>query len=265
MLKQSMAAVSRRGLDLHADQSDQSWSVIAATRIMFDILRGHSPTRASSAAKWAHEFFEVSLKQNPSKHQIECAKGCAFCCHVSVMALAPEIFLVANHTRQEYKNEADGVLERISAADRDTRGLTSFERATRKLPCGLLRDNYCTVYSARPSACRGFTSTSVRTCERGFNGEAVQIPTPEVWTILRSAHKQALWAALAAAELPADSYELNQAICVALETQDAERRWLAGEDVFAGVARQQPANAAEADHNKKIIDALVAGALGKEA
>ncbi len=265
MLKQSMAAVSRRGIDLRAAQSDQSWSVVAATRIMYDMLRGHSPARASSAAKWAHDFFEVSLKHNPSRHQIECAKGCAFCCHVSVTALAPEIFLVASHIRQEYKNEADSILERVRAADRNTRGLSSFERATRRLPCGLLRDNCCTVYSARPSACRGLTSTSVRICERGFNGEDVQVLTPEVWTILRSAHKQAMWAALEAAELPTDSYELNQAICVALETPDAEKRWLLGEDVFAGVARQSPANAAEAEHNKKIIDALVAGALGKEA
>ena len=40
----------------------------------------------------------------------------------------------------------------------------------------------------------------------------------------------------AAADLCADSYELNHALCVALETHDAEARWLKGEDVFAGVA-----------------------------
>ena len=42
-LKQSVEAVSRRGMDLTASGSDQSWAVIAATRIVLDILDGRSP------------------------------------------------------------------------------------------------------------------------------------------------------------------------------------------------------------------------------
>ena len=75
MLKQAMAEVSRSGMDLRAPPGDQSWHVIAATRILIDILNGHSPARASKAAEKAHEFFETSLKRNAAGAKIECAKG----------------------------------------------------------------------------------------------------------------------------------------------------------------------------------------------
>jgi Fe-S-cluster containining protein len=260
-LKQSVEAVSRGGMDLTANGPDQSWAVIAATRILLDILETKSPSRAANAAKRAHEFFETSLKRNPSKYPIACVKGCAFCCHVSVTASAPEIFLVANALREQHK---DNLVARVRAADQRTRGLTSMERAKQKIPCALLEQNMCSVYGSRPAACRGFTSTSVKACEGGFNGENVQINTPAVWTSLRGAHKQALWAALAASKLPVALYEFHHGLRIALETPDAELRWLKGEDIFAGVAREITNDPAADASNQRIIATLVAGALGKE-
>lgn len=258
-----MAAVSRGGMDLRANASDQSWAVVAATRILIDMLKGHSPSRASNAAKWAHEFFETSLKRNPSEHKIECAKGCAHCCRVSVSATAPEVFHIANTVRAEHGQDFAETFARIRAGERATHGLSSLERAQLKLPCALLENNVCTVYAARPGPCRGVTSVSVRACERAFAGENVGIPTPSVWTALRNAHVQALWAALAAVDLPSHSYELNEAVCVALAKPEAEARWLKGEDIFSGVTRMGAENPAVIEHNKKIIAGLVAGALGK--
>jgi Fe-S-cluster containining protein len=252
-------------MDLTASGSDQSWFVIAATRILLDILEGHSPSRARNAAKRAHDFFETSLKGNPSKFKIECAKGCTFCCHVSVVATAPEIFLVANTIREQHKEDFAAVLQRVRDADEKTRGLSSMQRAQRRIPCALLgADGLCSVYGSRPGACRGFTSTSKLACERGFNGEDVQVNTPQVWTSLRSAQKQALWAALAAAELPVQSYEYHHALRIALETPDAEIRWLNGEDIFGAVAREMLSDPVANAHNTRIIKMLVAGATGKD-
>ena len=45
----------------------------------------------------------------------------------------------------------------------------------------------------------------------------------------------AFLAALQSAALPIASYELSLALGVALSTPDAETRWLAGENIFAGL------------------------------
>jgi len=264
MLKQAMAEVSRSGMDLRAPSGDQSWHVIAATRILIDILKGHAPTRASKAAEKAHEFFEASLKRNSTGAKIECAKGCGFCCHLRVSAMAPEVFHVANFVRKQFSGSLDEVIRQVRAADSNSRGLSGRERPLRKFPCGLLVANACSVYLARPSACRGLTSISVKTCERGYNGEEVQVQTPAVWTEIRQAHNQAMWAALTASGLPADSYELNHAMLVALEAPDAERRWLDGEDVFSAVSRDRLLEGEDAPRKQHLIDVLVAGALAKE-
>ena len=259
-----MAAVSRRGMDLTAGGSEQTWSVIAAARMLIDILSGKAPSRAAKAAKAANDFFELSLRNNPSKFPIACTKGCAYCCHVSVTASAPEIFHVANRIRELPQAEFADVLNRVRAADQRTRGMSSQQRAHNRIPCALLKDNMCSVYDARPGACRGFTSVSVDACRAGFNGQPVDINTPAVWTSLRSAHKQALWGAMEAAGLPAEHYEFHHALRIALEIPDAESLWLAGKDIFAGVAREIVSDPVATANNRRIINTIVAGALGHE-
>jgi len=263
-LKKSMAEVARRGLDLTASRFEQSWAVIGAARMLLDILRGRAPGRAANAAKAGHEFFEISLRNNPSKSPVACRKGCAYCCHVTVTARAPEIFLIASRIRASSKAELADFLSRIRAADQRTRHMTGQERASEKIPCALLKDGACSVYEVRPGACRGFTSTDADACRRGFNGEQAQITTPSLWISLNAAHKQALWGALAAAGLPCESYELHHALRIALEVPDAESRWLAGEDIFADVVRATVDDPTVKASNRLIIDSIVAGALGRE-
>lgn len=266
MLKQTMAEVARSGMDLRAAPGDQSWAVIAETRILIDILSGHSPMRASRAAEKAHEFFETSLKRNATGIKTECAKGCALCCRVSVSALAPEVFLVANTIRGQHAADFESRRAAIRAAAQQTYRLSESERARRKLACALLDNNLCTVYGARPGPCRGMSSASVSACERAFGGGNALIPTPMVWTTLRNAHLQALMAALTAVDLSPESYDLNEAVCVALDNPNAEANWLKGHDVFAGVARLSLGNEspAVAENNRRVIARLIAGALGKE-
>jgi hypothetical protein len=181
-----------------------------------------------------------------------------------VTALAPEVFYAAGFVRKAYGSELDSVLSRLRAADGGSRGLSARERPRYKIPCGMLVDNVCSIYAGRPSSCRGLTSISVKTCERGFNGEEVEVATPAVWTEIRGAHNQAMWAALTVSDLPAHSYELNHALLVALENPDAERSWLAGEDVFADVSCDRLLEGSDKERKQRLIALLAAGALGKE-
>ena len=50
----------------------------------------------------------------------------------------------------------------------------------------------------------------------------------------------------------------------ALENPDAEKRWLKGEDVFAGVARDALFGGDDGHNKRRLIELLVAGAEGKE-
>jgi hypothetical protein len=85
-----------------------------------------------------------------------------------------------------------------------------------------------------------------------------------VWTEIRQAHNQALGAALTASGLSADSYELNHAMLVALETPNAESRWLKGENVFVDVSCDRLLEGEDAPRKQRLIDVLVAGALARE-
>jgi Fe-S-cluster containining protein len=264
-LKQAMDTVSRHGLNLRATPLDQHRAVVAITRILMDILKGRNPLRASNAARRAHEFFETSLGAEPAKPAIACRKGCGFCCHLTITATAPEIFLVANALRDQHKDDFSALLYRVQAADQKTRRLSAPDRPAHKIPCAMLVDNACSVYAVRPGACRSLVSRSVATCERGYNGENVQVDVPPAWTSFRHAHKQALWAALAGSGKPAECYEYHHSLWIALENPDAESRWLQGEDVFASVAREVIDDPAVNAHNQQLIQALIAAASDKDS
>jgi hypothetical protein len=51
---------------------------------------------------------------------------------------------------------------------------------------------------------------------------------------------------------------------VALETPDAESRWLKGEDVFADVSCDRLLAREDGPRKQHLIDVLVAGALARE-
>lgn len=58
----------------------------------------------------------------------------------------------------------------------------------------------------------------------------------------RTGYLMALRGAFAQAGLRLETYEFNEALIVALEIPEAERRWLSGEDIFAGVQRDPEPN-----------------------
>jgi hypothetical protein len=53
----------------------------------------------------------------------------------------------------------------------------------------------------------------------------------------RALYGPALTVAIRAAGLPSESYEFNSALHIGLNTDNAEQRWLAGEDIFAQAKR----------------------------
>jgi hypothetical protein len=103
------------------------------------------------------------------------------------------------------------------------------------VPCALLgADGACTVYAARPLACRGHHSFDVEACRLVFETR-VDRKTAKRDTILLFADGAArgLRDALGELRLDGGTYELNQALAIALADPTAASRWRAGEDAFA--------------------------------
>ena len=140
-----------------------------------------TPARAPgvdwSGAEWlqlasdAIAYAERSASQAhgaDAQSEIACRTGCAWCCHLPVMTSPPEVRLAWAHARGAMPPET---LEAIAAEARVLD--TSVPR-----PCPFLVEDRCSVYAARPLACRGWNSTDADACRRAYalGYERVEIP-----------------------------------------------------------------------------------------
>jgi len=164
--------------------------------------------------------------------EVECRKGCAFCCHLNVTATALEAMHIAAIMRMG--GRAD--LERsVLAASDALSGLDSSARLARKSPCPLLVQGACSIYQARPIACRTLLSLSARACERQFDAaNETAEPTPSLVTprLIGSAFLTGEIAAMQDLGLVGHLVELTAATALLLRDPTALTRGLAGEDVF---------------------------------
>jgi Fe-S-cluster containining protein len=204
----------------------------------------NGPQQAARVAEIVHQVFEASLAQTPAKLDTACRKGCGYCCHAWVAATAPEVFLIARHLQsradsKQSDSSADWLApDTVTARASVNVGLDIAARFGAKLPCVFLADNACSIYAVRPTVCRQVSSTNLTTCVEEFEGQGLGEDITVSKTFLDHARncRLPLLAALQAAGLPGQAYELSAAITRALETPKAEARWLAGEDIFVGIA-----------------------------
>lgn len=242
--------VTARGLPVSAPADE----VLAIALGIHDQLTDRTrDDRASAAAATMHAVFEASMRAAPPRLTLACRKGCSYCCHNWVGATAPELLAIARHlTARPHatptRGKPSGAPPSFDLASLDvrlsrTRGITIADRFGAKLPCALLVDGACSIYATRPTVCRQTTSVDLAACLDEFDGrDAGGDMTVSRVVLDHAANCQlALRAALSASDLPQATYELSAGLTAAL-APDAEARWLAGDDVFAGVA-QGPADA----------------------
>jgi hypothetical protein len=191
--------------------------------------------RAADAAELIHRVNDTSQRKAPDKVTIACSRGCTYCCHTYVSAMAPEVFRVARAVRA---NRLTGQQSSsLMAQLQKTAGQPHAARQGAKQPCALLSNGLCSVYAARPAVCRKTASTSLDDCIAVFNGGMAGWTSPRINDVACSAAHYALSIALKTQNLDWHSYELSAALIVALTRADAESAWLKGEDVFADVHR----------------------------
>ncbi len=236
--------------------------VAALTAGAIEILAGADPQRANAAARYLYRLAPQSFRASGIEERLACARGCAWCCHGYVSATAPQIFAAAQAIRADPRSSG-AAHERIRALAARVHGLEWRARIALREPCALLVDGACSIYAARPLACRGFASFSAATCKRAFDALTDEVRVPVVYANVRSALESALRAALRACALPAVSYELMAGLATVLDTPDAEARWLRGDAVFAPEIIDRSADAATEHQRTLMLDTLIAVARGE--
>lgn len=185
----------------------------------------------------ACETFDANVAhQTQDLAPLDCARGCATCCTLRVTATAPEVLWMAAFVRAV----TPGLLRhgidlraQVARASGLTQGLGERERVASRQRCPFIAQGVCVVYQVRPLACRGLASHDRHACARAASGQVDEIPYSEPHMRVRSLVQNAMQSALRDAGLGWLVYELNAALLIALDTPDADERWLRGEDVFA--------------------------------
>ena len=237
--------------------------VAGLSKRVSSILRSRqNPNRASDAARFVSTVFDATAVALKVQDELACKPGCSMCCKNYVSATPPSIFAIVRYLRETGQSALPRISE-IRDLELVTRGLSSDQRFDGRQPCALLKDDKCSVYSARPPACRGFTSFSLEACIRSFTEGVDDIPTCGELTMLRASCDQGLFAAMRANDLPTHAYELSHAVIVALDRSDSEEAWLRGEDIFKDVARDEIGGAEGFAMLDAIMEAILSAIDGK--
>jgi Fe-S-cluster containining protein len=230
-----------RGIDAQRPSGDE---VAALMRVLSDKLES---SRESGSVEPLLDFLYSNMTSGAdllSEAPIACGRGCAHCCYIPWVDASPaEVLFVAKAISPAERRQ---VAEAVAAKSERVRGKSLQERAGIITACPLLKDGACSVYAARPLACRTLVSTDSGTCRRAYMElSREQIPSLSAWRLLGAAYMVALEAAIVHAGLVTTARDLVDSLHIALNDPDAEAKWLAGEDVFRDAPCNSTASAFE--------------------
>ena len=133
----------------------------------------------------AHKGFDKAYASAPAeaKAAVACRAGCDACCHVPVGVQAHEVLIAAQHVQTRFSPaELEALIARAAAHRAAFAGKSIPERTALRSPCVLLREGSCSIYEARPEACRSHHGNNAASCRANLeNGdEALDVFIPGV-------------------------------------------------------------------------------------
>ena len=109
-----------------------------------------------------------------SAASVGCRVGCHACCHQMVLCYPYEIFPLAAILQCRPQAELDAISATFRA--RLNLPMTPEGRYGANLPCPLLTDSRCSVYTYRPMTCRALYSASRQACDNALANNDGDIP-----------------------------------------------------------------------------------------
>jgi len=201
---------------------------------------GKRPGLATKLAAARVAFLEIELHSvvtamEHANTPVDCARGCASCCTLTVDITPDEAIATAIHLSQTLApDELAAARERASIKAERSQGLTPDERHALRLSCAVLDEasGACRAHPIRPAPCQGYLSLDRRRCEADHLGPPVPILQPVAADYIRDAVMAAQRIVLTDAGLSQDQIELTEGILRVWKDPTAETRWLAGDRVL---------------------------------
>ena len=171
-----------------------------------------------------------------AKLALACERGCNYSCHQRVDMRPYEVFILADYIRTRMTDvQQIEVHSRLVANRARIAPLAPLQHTQAGIACALLVDGACSVYEARPAACRKYYSLSVETCRSAFEHPTEPLIGPLEDDDLRLAgNAVALGFARGVEESGRDAnrYELHAALLQALDNPKSAKRYRDGKKAF---------------------------------
>lgn len=163
-------------------------------------------------------ILSFSEKQNM---QIACHKGCEWCCHQAVFANSYELHYLSEKIKNLLsKEDFEQILKKAENKRAITSALNEKEILKYKSPCPLLQGGSCSMYAARPMACRIYLSYKLATCLEFYHHPDNDDNYPALLDFpLRAGRmmNEGFGAALKEIGIASAEFKLEEGLCIALK------------------------------------------------
>jgi Fe-S-cluster containining protein len=169
---------------------------------------------AEAISQKSHDFI---YPDNKTKVGIACGIGCSFCCHMNVMATAPEFHIISKYLKNTFSKEKINSLKKTLRES--VSAITKCKNITERsvIQCSFLENKACSIYDVRPFTCRAFNSTNIEFCEKYLLNQKIKIPANMCHYAPFDAFKKGITQALEVVGFDNPIEELNSGILRLLE------------------------------------------------
>ncbi len=206
------------------------------------LRKTRNPADLLAVLSSAHKEFDRAFASAPAaaKNAVACRAGCDACCHVPVGVQAHEVLIAARHVQTHFSPvELDALITRTEAHRAAFAGRSSAERTALKSPCVLLQAGSCSIYEARPEACRSHHSNNAESCRTNLQlgREDIDVYIPGVRGRM-FAIMLAVDQAVAEAGYDGQAYDFGSALHEALTNSLCAVRWVQRQPAFPESCRE---------------------------
>lgn len=227
------------------------------------LARGRAAADVAALTLGAAERLEPLVTELVRERPPACAAGCSRCCHgLKIEASVPEAVAIAEFLRELPPEELAETRAQMAEEAEYAQSLDADARWREQVPCAFLDDasGQCVIYDVRPLTCRAHTSMSLEQCEAAARDPERRTPIDKhaAPAAVFGVAKSAITVACAEANLDARSFELTNAVAIALSEPNAAERWARGEPVFDAAVTPSDALDAELSLRQLARDGLLA-------